>query len=116
MSQAMMFRDNVDLRTILQALGPLIEIQDAQRDPESSAALLRRLDEDAAEDVRAILQLLMAGINRDGYLVFIKSRKQDAKGAPIWINLAVPPPDRFRIVPYDPPAISELLAEQIDAP
>ncbi len=116
MSQAMMFRDNVKFRTVLKALSSHINIQDAQRDPESAAALLGRLDQHDGEDVRAIPELLVAGINRDGCLVFIKTRMEETKGMPIAINLSVPAPDRFRIVPYDPSAISEQLAEHIDTP
>ncbi len=117
MSQAMMFRDQVSFRTVLQALNPPIQIQDAEHgDPESATALLARLDGSEAEDVRAMPELLVAGINTDGGLVFIKARKEQTSTKPIWINLSVPPPERFQIVPYNPPAISALLAEYLDTP
>jgi len=114
MSQAMMFRDQVRFRAILEALGPHLEIQDAQRIPESAAALLGRLDSDTSEDVRAIPELLVAGISRDGGVVFIKTRREASNGRAVWINLNVPPPDRFRMVPYDPQAVSEQLAEHLE--
>lgn len=116
MSQAMMFRDSVNFRAILQTLGAQINVQDAQGDPESAAALLSRLHKDDGEDVRAIPELLVAGINRDGGVVFIKTRLEKTQSRPIAINLNVPPPERFRIVPYDPSAISELLGEHMDTP
>jgi hypothetical protein len=116
MTQAMMFRDKVRFRAVLQALSPHIKIQDDQRDQESAAGLLSRLDGDDSEDVRGIPELLVAGINRDGCLIFIKAHKEETKKGPVWFNLTVPPPDRFRIVPYDPPAISEQLAEHLDTP
>lgn len=116
MSQAIMLHDKVDLRSILRALGPHVEIQDAQREREGAMDLLGRLDADAAEDVRDIPQLFVAGIDRNGYLVFLKTLVEQSKGRPIWINLTVPPPDRFQIVAYDPPAIAAQLAELIDTP
>lgn len=116
MSQAMMFNSRMSFRALLQSLDSQCNIQDADGEPESAAALLGRLDGDDAEDVRAIPELEVAGINRDGGLVFIRARKQETKGMPVWINLAVPPPDRFRIVPYDPTALSEQLAEHINVP
>ncbi len=116
MSQAIMFRDNVKFRAVLQALGGPIQMQEAELEPESAAALLGRLEGDDHEDVRAMPELLVAGINRDGCLIFIKARKEHTKGRPIWINLAVPPPERFRLVPHDPTAITEQLAEYIDLP
>ncbi len=116
MSQAIMFRDNVKFRAVLQALGAPLQLQDDQGDPESGAALLGRLEGDDQEDIRAMPELLVAGINRDGCLIFIKARKEQTKSRPIWINLAVPPPERFRLVPHDPPTITEQLAEFIDLP
>ncbi len=116
MSQAMMFHGEVELRTILLALAPSVRIQDGGQQPESPGALLDRLVGPDREDGPSIPELLVAGINREGGLVFVKTRMQQTKGKPVAINLSVPPPARFRIVPYDASAIAKQLAEHVDAP